>query len=94
MALLSTAAQLATDPDFMERATLAAAQQGITYPEAWIAEHKYMLASNTEVAAAYEASLINLPYHSRRGYDPVIITDDMIRGAIAELQTKPDMAQA
>ena len=85
MALYTTGAAIARDEDFKARATMAAAQIGIPYPEAWVGTHLHALALDQPIGTAYEASLQNAPYHSRRCYDPSIITDAMILAVVTAL---------
>ena len=85
MALYATGAAIARYEDFKARAIMAAAQIGVSYPESWVGTNLYQLALDKPIGEAYEYSLGALPYHSRRCYDPSIITDQMILAVVTAL---------
>jgi len=50
--------------------------------ESWVTTHMLELASQPAIADAWEHSMLAQPYHSRRGHDPAVITDQMIGDAV------------
>ena len=38
-----------------------------------------------ELADAWESSTVSQPWHSRRGHDPSVISDEMIQNAVATI---------
>lgn len=53
--------------------------------ESWVTQNMLALATTEEIANAWEHSMLAQPYHSRRGHDPAVITDQMISDAVHEV---------
>ena len=84
----------AQDPDLRNRVTACVQTLDIAPAgaESWVTTRMLALASTSEIAAAWEHSIISQPYHGRRGHDPAIITDAMILTAVHEVSGASDGA--
>ena len=49
----------------------------------WADQHMLTIAADQEIADAWAYSADANPWHGRRGYDPGIITDEMITNAVS-----------
>ena len=80
----STIWECAQDPDLRNRVTACVQAQDIAPAgaESWVTQNMLALASQKAIADAWEPSTVANPYHSRRGHDPAIITDQMITDAV------------
>ena len=78
----------ATDPDFRNRVAACAVQEGAAPAggEAYATQHALTIASRKDIEAAWSHSLAASPYHSRRGRDESIVTDQMILAAVQALK--------
>ena len=78
----------ATDPDFRNRVAACAVQEGAAPAggEAYATQHALTIASRKDIEAAWAHSLTANPYHSRRGHDESIITDQMILSAVQAMK--------
>ena len=78
----------ATDPDFRNRVAACAVQEGAAPAggEAYATQYALAIASRKDIEAAWSHSLAASPYHSRRGHDGSIITDQMILAAVQALK--------
>ena len=76
--------ECAQDRDLRNRVTVCVQAQDIAPAgaESWVTTHMLALASQPAIADAWEHSTTANPYHSRRGYDPTVITDQMIGDAV------------
>lgn len=54
--------------------------------EAYAAQHALTVASRKDIEQAWQHSMTSQPYHSRRGHDEAIITDQMILTAVQALK--------
>ncbi|VEI13207.1 hypothetical protein [Trueperella bialowiezensis] len=87
----------AINTDFRNRIAVCATQLGAAPAggEAFATQHALAIAAHKPIADAWETSLTEQPYHSRRGWDENIISDQLIRRAvrrIAKLDGEPDPA--
>ena len=80
----STIWECAQDPDLRNRVTACVQAQDIAPAgsESWVTQNMLALATTKAIADAWEHSTVANPYHSRRGHDPAIITDQMITDAV------------
>lgn len=80
----STIWECAQDPDLRNRVTVCVQALDIAPAGAasWVTENMLALATTKAIASAWEHSMLAQPYHSRRGHDPVVITDKMISDAV------------
>ena len=78
----------ATDPDFRNRVAACAVQEGAAPAggEAYATQHALTIASRKDIEAAWQNSMTANPYHSRRGHDEAIITDQMILTAVQAMK--------
>ena len=78
----------ATDPDFRNRVAACAVQEGAAPAggEAYASQYALAIASRKDIEAAWHHSLTAQPYHSRRGHDESIITDQMILSAVQAMK--------
>ena len=78
----------ATDPDFRNRVAACAVQEGAAPAggEAYATQNALTIASRKDIEAAWEYSMTANPYHSRRGHDEAIITDQMILTAVQAMK--------
>ena len=78
----------ATDPDFRNRVAACAVQEGAAPAggEAYATQNALTIASRKDIEAAWHHSLASQPYHSRRGHDEAIITDQMILSAVQAMK--------
>ena len=78
----------ATDPDFRNRIAACAVQEGVAPAggEAYATQNALTIAARKDIEGAWHHSLTAQPYHSRRGYDESIITDQMILSAVQALK--------
>ena len=74
----------ATDPDFRNRIAACAVQEGAAPAggEAYATQNALAITSRKDIEAAWAHSMTANPYHSRRGHDEAIITDQMILTAV------------
>ena len=49
----------------------------------WADQHMLAIAAGKEIADAWEYSVAANPWHGRRGYDPAVISDEMITDAVS-----------
>lgn len=75
------------DPDFRQRVQVAVLTEQIAPAgaAAWVTQHALDVAAVPGIASAWEYSKVGQPYHSRRGYDPSVLTDTAIRDAVIEV---------
>lgn len=78
----------ANDPDFRNRIAACAVQEGAAPAggEAYTSDYALAIASRKDIEGAWSHSLTAQPYHSRRGHDESIITDQMILSAVQALK--------
>jgi hypothetical protein len=81
----STGHLISQDTDLRNRAAIAAAEQGVTAGEEehWVSVNARRLAIQPGWREAWESALANGVEHP--GADPGVITDGMLRSAVAEL---------
>lgn len=86
--------ECAANPDFRDRVTACAVSLGVAPAggEAFTSQNVLEIAARKEIADAWALSLEACPFHSRRGYDEAIISDQMIRRAVRAI-TKPNMPE-
>lgn len=80
----STIHECAMDADFRNRIAVCATQLGAAPAggEAFATQHALAIAAYKPVADAWETSLKDQPYHSRRGWDEQVISDQLLRRAV------------
>ena len=78
----------ANDTDFRNRVAACAVQEGAAPAggEAYATQHALAIAARKDIEQAWEYSMTSQPYHSRRGHDEAIITDQMILSAVQALK--------
>lgn len=78
----------ANDPDFRNRIAACAVQEGAAPAggEAYAVQNALTIAARKDIEAAWQHSMTSNPYHSRRGHDETIITDQMILAAVQALK--------
>ena len=78
----------ANDPDFRNRVAACAVQEGAAPAggEAYASQYALAIAARKDIEAAWAHSMDSNPYHSRRGHDEAIITDQMIRTAVQAMK--------
>lgn len=81
----NTINQLQQDTDFQDRLKIAAATLGISDPIGWVAANALAVAMLEEVNTKYENCLATCPYHSRPGFDPEVISDELLVKAVGEV---------
>lgn len=76
--------ECAQDPDLRNRVTVCVQtlDPGPVGAESWVTTHMLALAATEEIANAWEHSMLAQPYHSRRGHDTAVVTDQMISDAV------------
>ena len=81
--------ECAGDPDFRSRVAACAVQEGAAAAgsgESFAFQWAMWIAARPDVEKAWEYSVGASPYHSRRGYDPAVITDQMILDAVRAIR--------
>lgn len=75
------------DRDLRNRVAVCVQAQDIAPAgaESWVTQNMLAVATTKAIADAWEHSMVANPYHSRRGHDPVIITDQMITDAVQKI---------
>lgn len=84
--MLSTAYEIFENQDFKQRILVAITclRDSREAPDSWYYNHGLKLACTPAFIQAWEKKKKNNPYHSRLGYDPTVISDEMITTAIKE----------
>lgn len=49
----------------------------------WADQHMLAITAHSAIADAWEYSVTANPWHGRRGYDPAVISDEMITDAVS-----------
>lgn len=82
----ATVARIQGDPDLRERVAACVAVERISiYPEQWVTENAWPLASQPGWATAWESALIGAEEGYHPGGDESVITDGMILSAVQAL---------
>lgn len=76
--------ECAQDRDLRNRVTVCVQALDVAPAgaESWVTENMLAIATTEEIASAWEHSTVAQPYHSRRGHDPSVITDQMLSDAV------------
>lgn len=79
--------EVVNDPDFRNRLTVAVTQANIAPAgaQAWVTMHAMQVASDKAIQDAWEYSKNVHKYHSCRGRDELVITDQAIIDAVARV---------
>lgn len=88
--MLSTVYEIFEDADFRKRVQVATLELQLPAysPESWYMEHGLKVAMQEPILTAFEKSKQAQPFHARRGFDPTIISDEMLLAGVLEVTTK------
>lgn len=80
------------DTDLRARVMVAVTKAGFAPAggEAWVTQHMLEVCARPQIYEAYAYVKQTQPYHSRPGYDPVVVTDAMIEEAVAAVHDGQD----
>lgn len=84
----STLAQMAKDPDFLDRIIACAATQGIRQADKWAEDNKWAMAAQPGFDEAYEYA-VNTGV-AKPGRNAAVVTDENILSAVKALLHGPN----
>lgn len=82
---LSTVGRIVADDDFKDRVRAAVVRQGVADPAYFMSAYLWHVAAHDDVVVPYQFAVVSEPYpgaHGRIGFDPAVVSDAGIMGAV------------
>lgn len=82
---LSTVGRIVEDEDFRDRVRAAVVRQGVADPAYFMSAYLWHVAAHDDVVVPYQFAVVSEPYpgaHGRIGFDPAVVSDAGIMGAV------------